>query len=85
MSAVSWIFYILASRWLPLSLFGLLSNFEPALLVVVSLMLGEVIASAQWPTYLLIWASMGVLIVEGVRAVVKERVRERDSRHLKSE
>jgi chloramphenicol-sensitive protein RarD len=40
-SAVALALYMIASRWLPLGLFGLLSYVEPALLVVVAWLLGE--------------------------------------------
>ncbi|MGO3228483.1 MAG: EamA family transporter RarD, partial [Oceanisphaera sp.] len=54
-SALALVCYILASRQLPFSLFGLLSYVEPVLLVVVSLVLGETIKAAEWPTYIAIW------------------------------
>lgn len=65
-SVSSWLTYILASRWLPFSLFGLLSYLEPVLLVMVSLLVGESIKPQQWPTYLLIWGAIMILIIEGV-------------------
>jgi chloramphenicol-sensitive protein RarD len=55
-----------ASRRLQLGLFGLLSYVEPALLVVVALLLGERIAQEQWLTYISIWIAIGILTAEGV-------------------
>lgn len=54
-SASALIAYVLASRLLPFSLFGLLSYVEPVLLVGVALLLGETIGPDQWLTYLPIW------------------------------
>ena len=58
--------YVLSSRYLSLSLFGLLGYVEPVLLVVVALLLGERIAGHQWPTYIPIWLAVGLLAMEGV-------------------
>ena len=58
--------YVLSSRYLSLSLFGLLGYVEPVLLVVVALLLGERIAEHQWPTYIPIWLAVGLLALEGV-------------------
>ncbi|MDC6711206.1 hypothetical protein OEZ76_26705, partial [Leclercia adecarboxylata] len=64
---------IVASKHLDLALFGLLSYVEPVLLVVVSLLLGESIASDQWLTYAAIWAAIGLLVFEGLRALRRGR------------
>jgi chloramphenicol-sensitive protein RarD len=66
--------YLLASQLLPFNLFGLLSYFEPVLLVLVSLaFLGERIEPREWLTYVPIWLAVGLLIVEG--AVLVRRMR----------
>ena len=57
--------YILASRFLPMVLFGLLSYLEPILLALVSLMLGEKISSQEWLTYIPIWIAVFLLVIEG--------------------
>lgn len=57
---------VVASQKLSLGLFGLLSYLEPALLVVVSFLLGERIAPGQWLTYGAIWAAILLLLGEGV-------------------
>jgi chloramphenicol-sensitive protein RarD len=69
LSAVALAFMITASQRLKLGLFGLLSYVEPALLVVVSLLLGERIAVSQWLTYGSIWAAILLLALEGVRSL----------------
>lgn len=74
-SALALVSYVLASRLLPFSLFGLLSYVEPVLLVAVALMLGETIGEDQWLTYLPIWAAVVVLILEGFRHLLRHRRR----------
>ena len=74
-SALALISYVLASRLLPFSLFGLLSYVEPVLLVGVALLLGQTIAADQWLTYLPIWAAVVVLIVEGFKHLLRQRRR----------
>lgn len=66
-SAWALINYLLASRMLPLGLFGLLGYVEPVLLVLVSLLLGERIRPEEWSTYIPIWAAVAVLVLEGAR------------------
>ncbi|WEK28682.1 MAG: EamA family transporter RarD [Candidatus Pseudomonas phytovorans] len=74
-SASALIAYVLASRMLPFSLFGLLSYVEPVLLVGVALLLGETIGPDQWLTYLPIWAAVLVLVLEGFRHLLRQRRR----------
>jgi len=74
-SASALIAYVLASRLLPFSLFGLLSYVEPVLLVGVALLLGETIGPDQWLTYLPIWAAVLVLVLEGIRHLLRQRRR----------
>ena len=72
-SALALVCYVMASRLLPFTLFGLLSYVEPVLLVGVSLLLGETIGAEQWPTYIAIWAAVGVLVADGIRHLLKRR------------
>lgn len=58
--------YVLSSRYLNLSLFGLLGYVEPVLLVAVALLLGERIGDDQWLTYIPIWLAVGLLATEGM-------------------
>lgn len=71
LGTVGWVCYALANRLLPISLFGLLGYLEPLLLVLVSLLLGESISPHEWPTYILIWLSILLLMLEGVRYAVE--------------
>lgn len=73
LSALSLVCYIVASRRLPLSLFGLLGYVEPVLLVFVSLLLGESIADGEWPTYIAIWLAVGLLVLEAVKRLLTFR------------
>lgn len=66
MSASALVAYILSSRMLPFSLFGLLGYVEPVLLVIVAFLLGEHITSQEWPTYIAIWLALGMLVLEGL-------------------
>ena len=66
-SAVALALYMIASRWLPLGLFGLLSYVEPVLLVVVAWLLGESMEPQQQLSYALIFAAVGLLIGDGLR------------------
>lgn len=70
-SAWALINYLLASRLLPLGLFGLLGYVEPVLLVLVSLLLGERIRPEEWFTYIPIWAAVAVLVFEGARHLLR--------------
>ena len=78
LSAIALALYMAASRLLPMGLFGLLTYVEPVLLVLVALLLGESIAPEQWPTYALVFAAVGVLVLDGGRQFVRERRRQRE-------
>ena len=67
--------YILASRLLPMGLFGLLGYIEPVFLVLVAILMGERIAPEEWLTYLPIWAAVVVLVCEGVRKLLRRKPR----------
>lgn len=69
MSGMASICFILASRLLTFSLFGLLNYLEPVLMICVALALGESIAQTQWLTYAAIWMSVIVLLLEGIQQV----------------
>lgn len=66
LSAIGLGCYILASRYLPLVVFGLLGYLEPVLLALASLVLGESIGKEEWFTYLPIWCAVFVLVLEGL-------------------
>ncbi|PBQ16375.1 protein RarD [Pseudomonas congelans] len=75
-SASALVSYILASRLLPFSLFGLLSYVEPVLLVGVALLLGESIGGGEWLTSLPIWMAVVVLMIEGAKHMLAQRRRD---------
>lgn len=64
-SSVALALYMAASRLLPMGLFGLLSYVEPVLLVCVALLLGEGLAAGQGPLYGLVFAAVGLLMLDG--------------------
>lgn len=80
LSAIGLGSYILASRYLPLVLFGLLSYLEPVLLALVSLALGENISQDEWLTYIPIWCAVGMLVIEGSLHLYKQK---RNAQNLK--
>jgi chloramphenicol-sensitive protein RarD len=69
--------YILSSRYLPLVLFGLLSYFEPVLLALAAMWLGERIQAHEWLTYIPIWLAVLVLVLEGGYYLLKNRQQQR--------
>ena len=72
-SASALVCYIIASRLLAFSLFGLLSYVEPVLLLGVSLLLGESIKAGEWLTYVPIWLAVLVLVFEGFKHLLRQR------------
>ncbi len=77
LSAVGLGSYILASRYLPLIIFGLLGYLEPVLLALASLLMGEKIGAEEWLTYIPIWLAVLVLVLEGAVHVYQQRQRKR--------
>jgi chloramphenicol-sensitive protein RarD len=73
LSAIGLGSYILASRYLPMVLFGLLSYLEPVLLALASLALGESISEDEWFTYIPIWCAVGVLVLEGCWHIYQQK------------
>lgn len=67
LSAVAMVCYILASRLLPLSLFGLLSYLEPVLLLGASLLLDEILTVADAFVYIPIVIALVLLGLSGGR------------------
>ncbi|ENX12659.1 protein RarD [Acinetobacter sp. CIP 64.2] len=75
LSAIGLGSYILASRYLPLIIFGLLGYLEPVLLALVSLLLGEKIGADEWLTYIPIWLAVLLLVIEGATHLYQQRRR----------
>ncbi len=73
LSAAATACYILASRLLPLGIFGLLSYAEPVLLVVVSLLLGESLEPGEGFTYVGVGLAIGILAVGGLQHMHSDR------------
>lgn len=67
--------YILASRYLPFVIFGLLSYLEPVLLAFASMALGERIGAGEWLTYISIWLAVLLLVIEGVLYLLEQHKR----------
>ncbi|WP_217135257.1 EamA family transporter RarD [Leucobacter chinensis] len=73
LAAIALWLYILASKLLSISLFGLLSYVEPALLVVAAMLIGERIAPGEFITYGAIWSAVLILLVGGVVEMLRNR------------
>ena len=65
--------YVISSRHLNLSLFGLLGYVEPVLLAAVAFLLGERIGPEQWFTYIPIWLAVSLLAMEGIINLLRAR------------
>lgn len=72
-TGIALILYLLASRLLSISIFGLMGYLEPALLVVASLLIGERILAAEWPMYIAVWAAVAVLVIGGTIQLIRGR------------
>ena len=77
LSAVGLGSYILASRYLPFVIFGLLSYLEPVLLAFASMALGERVEPGEWLTYIPIWLAVVLLVVEGVLHLYKQHIQQK--------
>lgn len=73
LAGVSISMYVLSSKLLPMSFFGLLSYVEPALLVVASLLLGESIEPVEVPVYVGIWCAVIIVCVGGAVQMLRNR------------
>lgn len=72
--AIALVFWVTASRMIPMSLFGLLSYVEPCLLTVASLLIGEAISPQELPAYLAIWAAVAIVLGGGIWQATQRRV-----------
>ncbi|MEB3792160.1 EamA family transporter RarD [Acinetobacter sp. IK40] len=77
LSAIGLGSYILASRYLPLIIFGLLGYLEPVLLALASLVMGEKIGAEEWLTYIPIWLAVLVLVIEGAVHLYQQNQRKK--------
>jgi chloramphenicol-sensitive protein RarD len=68
-SAVAILLFVLAGKYLSMSIFGLLSYIEPALLMLAALLIGESLAPGEFPLYGAIWAAIALVIIDGVRQI----------------
>lgn len=84
-TGVALVCYLLASRYLAISIFGLLSYLEPALLVVASILIGERIAPEEWPMYITVWVAVAVIIAGGAVQVARTAIARRNGGSESSE
>lgn len=67
------VLYLAASRLLTLSVFGLLSYLEPALLMIAALLIGERIIGLEWAIYVAVWIAVFVILGGGITRLVRAR------------
>lgn len=66
----SMLVYVAASKLLPVSLFGLLSYLEPAVIFAVAVaLLGEFVPVEQWLTYGFIWLATAIICIDSVKLI----------------
>ena len=68
----SMLVYVIASKLLPVSLFGLLGYLEPAIIFTIAVtILGEFIPTEQWLTYGFIWVATIIICFDSVMLIRK--------------
>lgn len=72
-SAVAILFFVLGGKYLSMSVFGLLSYIEPALLMVAALLIGETIAPGEFVLYAAIWLAILLVVIDGIRQILNAR------------
>lgn len=74
LSTFAFFCFLKASYSLPMSLFGILSYFEPIFIVLIAItLLGETLTAQQLGTYIPIWLSVGFTILHSIKLVKKTR------------
>jgi chloramphenicol-sensitive protein RarD len=76
-SAVAILLFVLAGKYLSMSVFGLLSYIEPALLMLAALLIGESIAPGEFPLYVAIWVAILLVVIDGVRQIRRAKISNR--------
>lgn len=72
LSTFAFFCFLKASYSLPMSLFGILSYFEPIFIVLIAIgLLGETLTTQQLGTYIPIWLSVGFTILHSIRLIKK--------------
>lgn len=67
------LFFVLGAKYLSMSLFGLLSYIEPALLMLAAVLIGETVTPGEFPLYIAIWIAIALVVVDGVRQIRASR------------
>ena len=73
LTGLALVLFLSASKLLSLSLFGLLSYLEPALLMVASLLNGEQIQPGEFAMYGAIWVAVLIIMCGGIAQMVRLR------------
>ncbi|MGB0360231.1 MAG: EamA family transporter RarD [Endozoicomonas sp.] len=75
LTTAAMLLYVSASKSIPVSLFGLMSYLEPAILFMVAVfILREPISQTQWVTYGFIWLATAIICVDSIRLMIHRPV-----------
>lgn len=66
--------FLWSTRTMSIGLFGLLTYFEPVFLILVAMILGERLSASDLYTYGPIWLAIGILVIDGVRALMRSEI-----------
>lgn len=66
-TAIPLLLFAAAARRVPLVTIGLLQFLTPVMQLLCSVVLGEVITSAQWVGFVIVWAALAVLTADSLR------------------
>lgn len=73
LGAIPMLLWLSASRLLTLGVLGLVGNLEPMLVFGVGLLQGERVSGPEWILYGLIFASLMLLVADGLKLLLKRR------------
>ncbi|MFT6917375.1 MAG: chloramphenicol-sensitive protein RarD [Motiliproteus sp.] len=79
LGALPMLLWLGASRILTFGVLGLVGNVEPLLIFVIGLLQGEQVSGAEWLLYGLIFFSLLLLLVDGLKLLLKRRARLRSA------
>ncbi len=73
-TAVPLLLFAAAARRVPLVTIGLLQFLTPVMQLLCGLLLGEVVSSAQWVGFVIVWLALAVLTIDSLRERGRQQV-----------